>query len=257
MGGVDACSSIQLRETRCKTQSKSKGHVTITWLFAMTPKRTCTFKVVILGPPRVGKSALLKQMCWGKPISEAEMPSGVSVGREAGGGSKDMSEKEFDIGHDSVVVLKVWDAVGFDPISITSQFYKESVGIIFVYDSTAKEPLDGLQAIEERCKKEIDEFESVICFLVANKIDDENHDPASIKCGEQYMSVHKDMYSEFFQVSAKSGANVDKMFQRMAELLLERHIKGAMQPVRHRDSVVVLRSASSSSSSQRKASCAC
>ena len=146
--------------------------------------------------------------------------------------------------------------MGYGGDSITSQFYKESVGVILVYDSTACDSLEELRPIEDKCRDVLKEFECVTCFLVANKIDDADSDHQNITYGEQYKNRHRDMYSEFFQVSANCGTNVDKMFQRMAEVHLDRHKRGAIQPVRHSDSVVVLRSTGSSPASQ-KSNCDC
>ena len=218
--------------------------------------KTYAFKVIIVGGQRVGKSALLKQMSLGEPLSEAEMLSEFDDQQGADGSSKDMKKKEYKIDNDSTVILEVWDAVGYGGDSITSQFYRESVGVILVYDSTACDSLEELRPIEDKCRDVLKEFECVTCFLVANKIDDADSDPQNITYGEQYKNRHRDMYSEFFQVSANCGTNVDKMFQQMAEVHLDRHKRGAIQPVRHSDSVVVLRSTGSSPASQ-KSNCDC
>ena len=214
-----------------------------------------TFKVIIVGAQRAGKSALLKQMFLGEPLSEAEILSGFGSQQEADGCSKEMKKKEYTIDKDCTVVLEVWDAVGYGGGSLTSQFYRESVGIIFLYDSTTSESLEELRQFEDKCKEELVNFESVVCFLAANKIDDDGSDPANIEFGKQHAIRHK--YAAFFQVSAKSGQNVDEMFHQMAESLLDSHRRGAIQPVRTSNSVIVLKSTGPSSNSQKRANCDC
>lgn len=199
----------------------------------------------------MGKSALLKQMFLGKPLSESEILSGFDSQREEVGSSKDMKRKEYRIDNDSTVVLEVWDAVGYGGESLTSQFYRESVGLIFLYDSTVGESLEELRTFDEKCKAVLaDSFEFATRFLVANKIDDDGFDPVNIIYGEQYCKRHN--FAAFFQVSAKQGDNVEKMFRRMAELLLDSHKRGAIKPARLSDSVIVLNSTSNSNSRGRK-----
>ena len=211
-------------------------------------KKRYTFKVIIVGCARVGKSALLKQMVWRKSLTEAEIMAGFA--EKDNDSSTDMKEKEFEVGDDCIVVLKVWDAVGYDGASITSQFYRESVGIIFLYDSTRSDTLEELQPFEDQCKKFLN-FEAATCFLAANKIDDENSDAQNITFGKA--RAKRENYAAFHQVSAMRGDNVEAMFQQMAESLLASYKEGDIQPVRHHDSVIVLNS--TSSNPQRKTNC--
>ena len=198
----------------------------------------------------MGKSALLKQMFLQKPLSEAELMTGFSSQREEDGSSKDMKKKEIGVGDNCIVVLEVWDAVGQYGASIASQFYRESVGIIFLYDSTRGDTLEELRPCEEKCK-EICNFEAATCFLAANKIDDTNSDPENSTYGMRY--AERNNYAAFYQVSAKRGDNVEDMFQQMAESLLASHKKGLIKSVRHSDTVIVVNS--TSSNHQRRSNC--
>ena len=198
----------------------------------------------------MGKSALLKQMFLQKPLSEAELMTGFSSQREEDGSSKDMKKKEIGVGDDCIVVLEVWDAVGQSGASIATQFYRESVGIISLYDSTRGDTLEELRPFEEKCK-EIRNFEATTCFLAANKIDDTNSDPENSTYGKRY--AERNNYAAFYQVSAKRGDNVEDMFQQMAESLLASHKKGLIKSVGHSDTVDVENS--TSSNHQRRSNC--
>lgn len=173
------------------------------------------FKVIVAGPTKTGKSTLIQQLIRGEPISEAEVIAGLP-----GVGRTDIVEKIFKVrGHE--VTLNVWDAIG-QTDSLSTLFYRESVGIILVYDCTDAQSLEELSKYERKSEDVIKNFESVIFFLAANKSDSDRRDEETISDGRE--KAEGKGY-EFFVVSAQNGDGVFELFQKMAESLLQKYLE--------------------------------
>ena len=197
-------------------------------------KKTVHFKVIVAGPPKTGKSSLIYQLNHGMPISSAELASKpTGAGKTA---KTDIVNKSFSVSNYEVI-LDVWDAVG-QVGSLSAQFYRESVGVIFLYDSTDPESLEELCKYESKSKKVMKDhkIESMTCFLAANKCDSESKDEENISVGRE--KAENSGY-EFFEVSAETGEGVKEMFQKMAERLRQKYAERTITDYNANDDTIV------------------
>ena len=182
------------------------------------PKKKAEFKVIVAGPPRTGKSTLVLQLRDERPISDAEVHIGTP-----GIGRTDIVEKKFNV-NGCEVTLKVWDAIG-QTESLSTLFYRESVGIILLFDCTDYGSLEELYKFEEKSEQSIRNFESVTYFLAANMSDSDNKDGETIESGREKAKNKEYM---FFEVSAKTGEGVQEMFRKMAECLQQKYTENTI-----------------------------
>ena len=112
--------------------------------------------------------------------------------------------------------LQIWDTSGQERFrSITQNFYRGADGILFVFDVTNKESFDNIkmwlnepQVVELNSQK----------ILVGNKIDLEEQRVISKEKMEDLGAKNNNLVS--FETSAKTGENVEKVFTKIAELIL-------------------------------------
>ena len=163
------------------------------------------FKIILLGDSMVGKTSLLLQ------YSENFFPESFmsTIGVE-------YKMKKITINNVDYT-LQIWDTAGQERYkSISKNFLKEADGVIFVYDITEKKSFqsikDWIQLQEESselgCKK----------IIIGNKCDLEE----KRKVGKEKMKElcnQLNLYGE--ETSAKDGTNVDKIFEKIANLIVE------------------------------------
>lgn len=120
-------------------------------------------KVKLVGDSNVGKSSIVLRFC--DDSFQATMMPTIGV---------DYKSKVYDISTDPPKRVKatIWDTAGQERYrTITSNYYRGSHGIIFVYDITQRESFEN---IENNWLKEALEYfpeNDVIMMLVGNKID--------------------------------------------------------------------------------------
>lgn len=158
-------------------------------------------KAVILGSTEVGKSSLCRRF----ELKEFDEYTKVTISAV----SHQINMKVLD----QDITLCIWDTAGQEKFrSIAPIYYRGAHVAVIVFDLTSPSSLN--------CAKEwVDEFRAQgppgapIVFL-ANKSD-----------LEQYIQVDKSLYSQMasdldsrvFEVSARSGQNVDEAFSCVAE----------------------------------------
>lgn len=105
------------------------------------------FRIIVIGDTMVGKSSLLKAFSEGT-LGEIEPTVGVDffskiIEIKPNQDSHDISTNKVD---DNIVVkLQIWDTAGQERFkSIVTSYYRNSVGIILVYDVTNRESYDHL-----------------------------------------------------------------------------------------------------------------
>ena len=135
-------------------------------------------------------------------------------------GGKMNFEKALEIEkHD--VLLKIWDTAGQERLmAITKQYFQGLDGILLVYDVTKKETFEKLQFWIKTIQENID-INTVIINLAANKTDMIKERQVSEEEGKKAASS---LGVEYFEVSAKTGANIEEIFDNLAnKLYRKRH----------------------------------
>ena len=162
------------------------------------------FKLVIIGDSGVGKSSLLLRFAdnWFTHNSIATI--GV-----------DFKIKTIDVDGE-MVKLQIWDTAGQERFrTITSTYYRDTHGVIVVYDVTSGESFANVK----RWLHEIDQNCDVVNrILVGNKNDDPNR---KIVLSEDARRYAKKIGIELFETSASENINVEETFRAITKLVIK------------------------------------
>lgn len=173
------------------------------------------FKILLLGPPMVGKTSLMYRYV-NNEFSEQYI---ASLGAQ-------FLTKEINVAsgtnHSEKIKLIIWDIMGqsnpaFEDLRTT--FYRGADGAILLFDLTRKDSLDKLSEWHAQVKKIIDKELPVL--LIGNKLDLINDSEAS-NIRENAQKLANSIDSTYIETSAKTGANVDNAFHKLAFNLVER-----------------------------------
>ena len=167
-------------------------------------------KYIIIGDAAVGKSNLLLRFSQNDFKAEYQLTIGVEFGAK----NIDISNKKYR--------LQIWDTAGQENYrSITRAYYKNSVCAILVYDITKRDSFEHISSWIEDCLAQSPK--TVFMVLVGNKCDLNDQRQVSTEEGQ---NMAKDNNMIFYETSAKSGLNVDKIFEESANQINKRINEG-------------------------------
>ena len=159
------------------------------------------FKYIIIGDAAVGKSNLLLRFAQNDFKSEYQLTIGVEFGAK----NIEINNKKYR--------LQIWDTAGQENYrSITRAYYKNSVCAVLVYDITNRDSFEHISSWIEDCLSQSPK--TVFMVLVGNKSDLNEQRKVSTEEGQQ-MARNNNLI--FFETSANSGENVDKIFEESAK----------------------------------------
>lgn len=141
-----------------------------------------TYKIILIGDSSVGKTCLFKKMTTGN-FNEKNI-STIGVDRKSININTTVSEngvekkKSFEI--------QLWDTAGQERFrSITKSYYKDSQGLLLLYDITNRDSFDGLNKWITGIRDSLGgKNEKYIIILFGNKLDLAKEDPESRKVNE-------------------------------------------------------------------------
>ena len=158
-------------------------------------------KYIIIGDAAVGKSNLLLGFSQDDFKSEYQLTIGVEFGAK----NLDIDNKKYR--------LQIWDTAGQENYrSITRAYYKNSVCAILVYDISNRDSFEHISSWIEDCLAQSPK--TVFMVLVGNKSDLNEKRKVTFEEGEQMARNHNLL---FFESSAKTGDNVDRIFEESAK----------------------------------------
>ena len=167
-------------------------------------------KYIIIGDAAVGKSNLLLRFAQNDFKAEYQLTIGVEFGA-----------KNIDI-NNKKLRLQIWDTAGQENYrSITRAYYKNSACALLVYDISNRESFEHISNWIEDCLAQSPK--SVFMVLVGNKSDLTEERKVTYQEGEEMAKNNKIM---FFETSAKTGENVDKIFEDSAKEIYNRINQG-------------------------------
>lgn len=164
----------------------------------MTDKNVIKRKLLVLGTFSVGKTSLVNRFTMNK-FSDIYVPTiGVSI-----------KKKSVEL-EELIVDLVVWDIADVATFDIIPDHYLSGAhGVILVFDltrpETLKKTLEGVNSFREK-------LPSTALLIVGNKSDLLDENEVQTFNDQGILEVH---------TSAKSGDNVEEMFERLARLTLE------------------------------------
>ncbi|KAI5179534.1 hypothetical protein PAEPH01_2695, partial [Pancytospora epiphaga] len=162
------------------------------------------YKIIILGESNVGKSSLFLR------YSEDQFKEAIA---NTIGINNTFKELVID---NEVVHLQMWDTAGQERFrSIVSAFYRESDGFVLVYDVTSRRSFDYMKQLVEELEKCLDRR---FTLLVGNKADylEEEERQEEEKILGEYAA---EMGVSYYLASAKTGENVNKLFEDLSRKL--------------------------------------
>lgn len=118
-------------------------------------------KVVLLGNTAVGKTSIFNRV-----INDNYIEDGVS------NTSAYYRSKVLEVpGHEKKLKMHLWDTAGQEKFfALTKMYVQDAVGIIFVYDMTYAESLDGVKTWYQQVSENLN-LNSCVVALVGNKCD--------------------------------------------------------------------------------------
>ena len=172
-------------------------------------KYTASFKICIFGDGGVGKTSLTYRYINNRFEQDTKLTLGV-----------DIMAKDIEI-NGYRVKLQIWDFGGEERFRVFLPVYaRGSSGGIFMYDTTRKNSLDMMRDWISIFKKDLSKEERMIPILaVGGKKDLVNERAINLENAKKLVSSLK-VY-DIIECSAKTGENVDLIFQSITNRMLE------------------------------------
>ncbi len=164
---------------------------------------TNTFKIVLIGDGGAGKTSICLRYTEGRFEQDLKMTIGVNL----------VTKRIVFDGKN--ITLIMWDLSGQPRFQdVVSEYFKGARLAIAVYDVTRPFTLVNLEYWIERLRQN---SPNSVLFIVANKIDECDDMNKIIRDGVE-LSLHYG--ATFFAVSAKTGENIEEMFNAVARALV-------------------------------------
>lgn len=165
-------------------------------------------KVKTVGDSNVGKSSIVVRFV--DDTFSGQMAPTIGV---------EYKSKIFEV-YGKRVKATIWDTAGAERYrTITSNYYRGSHAIIFVYDVTERKSFDN---IETFWLKEVKEYfpntQEIVMLLVGNKIDNIYNRAVTEQEGEELARKHGMM---FIETSAKEKIGVNEAFEEVVNKVIE------------------------------------
>ncbi|TNN08280.1 Ras and EF-hand domain-containing protein [Schistosoma japonicum] len=170
------------------------------------------YKVIFVGDSGVGKSSIIRKFVSG--VFDLNLPLTVAI---------DFHVK-FMHCDGTNLYLQLWDTAGQEKFrSITRQYYRKSDGVIIVFDATNESSFLAVRSWLQSVTEETDE--NTVILILENKSDliEENDDQRAVSKStiDKIARAYKTMC---FDVSAKTGHNIEEAFMAMARKLKEKEV---------------------------------
>ena len=177
-------------------------------------------KCVFLGDSGVGKTCILNYFVNGT-FSKDSTPT---IGAAYVSKTIIYDKKQCD--------LMVWDTAGQEMYrGLAPMYYRNAKAAFLVYDITSKKSFEAVSYWANELSKNSVREDEVAVIVVGNKVDrDDDREVATEVAQEQADQLN----AKFFEVSALSGVNIERLFQTAtAEVLKrkEKSHKGVEDPI--------------------------
>lgn len=164
-------------------------------------------KVILVGDSNVGKTSLLMQYSTNRYSPDYKASINVEC-----------KTQKLSFNPTTGAELTIWDTCGSEKYrSVTRQYYKDSHGVLLLFDLTDRSSFDNLANWVQDLRSYCDEY--ITITVVGNKNDME--DKRQVSQSEIDDFVQRNGF-EYVSVSAKTGANVEIVFQKLARMCVDK-----------------------------------
>ena len=158
------------------------------------------YKIFILGDNEVGKFCFLTRYVDNVFLVNSNTHIGI-----------DYRLKYVQLESGEKIDVQLWHIPGQERLFIlTKNYYKAAHGILLLYDVTRQYSFEKVRKLIQTIKEESNE--KTIIFLIGNKIDKNRYREITTEQGQKLAEEYK---IPFFEVSAKSGENVNEVFKAL------------------------------------------
>jgi Ras-related protein Rab-21 len=166
---------------------------------------TATFKVVLLGEGRVGKTCLCLRYVQNTFSPEQESTIQATF-----------LKKRLNVGR-KTVELNIWDTAGQERFhALGPIYYRDSNGALLIYDITDRDSFTKVRNWVRELRKIVGK--DIVLLIIGNKEDLEKKRQVDNEEAEQYA---KSVGAEHMLVSAKTGKNVEQIFLELTKQMLK------------------------------------
>lgn len=167
-------------------------------------KRIITFKIVMLGDSRVGKTCLTYRYISGNFLTDLKSTIGTAL-----------YTKTLNL-NNRVIKLQIWDFAGEEKFwSLLKSYVVGANGAVLLYDITNR---DSFSHLEEWLDVVRDCAGDIPVMLIGSKLDLE--DSRNISREEGKKAAQRFNLFPFFELSSKSGENVEEALKNLVEILI-------------------------------------
>ena len=182
-------------------------------------KDKLTYKMTLIGDTGVGKTSLFKKLV--KGIYEEKTISTIGIDKKSLNFTINTSEGEKEI------EIILFDTAGQEKFrSISVSYFRESKGLIMVYDITRYETFKDLDDWLKDIKENLGQKENYLIILIGNKLDmvEENPEKREVdeKDAKDYCANNNILWGGEFSVKV---FDVDRLKSRFKEFIEEMYKK--------------------------------
>uniref|UniRef100_A0A4W5MHN4 DnaJ (Hsp40) homolog, subfamily C, member 27 n=1 Tax=Hucho hucho TaxID=62062 RepID=A0A4W5MHN4_9TELE len=165
-------------------------------------KKSLRVKVISLGNAEVGKSCIIKRYCEKRFVPKYLATIGIDYG---------VTKVQV---RDREIKVNIFDMAGHPFFyEVRNEFYKDSQGVVLVYDVGLRESFDALDSWLAEMKQEMGSMvnmESIVFVVCANKVDLTKRRVVDEGVGRLWAESRGFHY---FETSAQSGEGISEVFQ--------------------------------------------
>jgi Ras-related protein Rab-21 len=167
--------------------------------------RSVSFKIVLLGEGRVGKTSLCLRYCDGKFSNKQESTVQATY-----------LDKRLNVANTSVKLM-IWDTAGQERFhALGPIYYRDANGALLVYDITDRDSFTKVRNWVKELRKIVGQ--DIVLCIAGNKIDLEKKRQVDNAEAESYS---QSVGAFHFLTSAKTGKGVEAAFLELTKQMLK------------------------------------